>query len=204
MSTPDAVSLAALLRQINDAANFPRGRQSNRTIILASDSKDGWGLAVSTWISASYLPRWDGTYSWNGAIGWGSAISASGISYTPVMTIGLRTGWAAWLTGSAWNSPTAIAFGSGTASATAVSANGLQFEVERALVTKSALSIMSAEFVAVMPFSVAYTVREVGLFNHGSANSASPIVIASLNHAKAAHESITVNIQVAVFTGSAL
>ena len=83
------------------------------------------------------------------------------------LTLTYRTGWAAWLTGSALNPPTAIGVGSGTASATNISASSLQYELMRKTVGSEWGSNLDARFSAIFATGelTNIPINELGLFS---------------------------------------
>ncbi len=117
----------------------------------------------------------------------------------------VRTGLVAWLTGSSFNPPNWIGIGTGTASATAISASGLQFETVRQSATvRENLSQYTAKYVTTYGTPIGNgTIREAGLFNASGAAGAL-FAIAAMNVVKNSSNAMSITWFLAVMSGSAL
>lgn len=123
-----------------------------------------------------------------------------------LVTLVFRSGLASWFTGSALSFPTAVAYGTGTASATSISASGLQFEIGRVpIFAAGVVGGYTARFSAlIQPTGATGTIREFGLFTHLSANSAAMFAIISANIPKGTASAVDIVWDLVPFTGSAL
>ena len=117
-----------------------------------------------------------------------------------------RNQLASFLTGAAITAPNWIGLGTGTASATSVSASGLQFEVNRqSAVTRELYNSYSARYVATFGTTEGNGVlRELGLFTHSGIGTGKLWAIADISATKTTANTMSVTWFLAILTGSAL
>ena len=132
-----------------------------------------------------------------------SAVTAWVHHNTPTLT--LRSGLAAWMTGSAFAPPTHIALGTGTASATNISASSLHMEIARSAITTNQLwNTYSALFITTFGTNQGNgTIREVGLLNSATGGALWAIASAP-SIVKTTANTLQATWYLAVTSGSAL